>query len=152
MKTCSKCNQTKNLNLFYRNKRNKDGLNYYCKECSNSINNDFRKNRYPLDKQKNRDNQKRWQQRHSKEVKDKKLKAKFNITIKDYNNMLTEQNYSCKICCIKQIDLTINLSVDHCHFTGKIRGLLCNSCNLALGLFKDNIEYLKNAQNYLKQQ
>lgn len=42
------------------------------------------------------------------------------------------------------------LSVDHCHITGNIRGLLCRHCNAGLGLFKDNIELLEKALSYLK--
>ena len=42
------------------------------------------------------------------------------------------------------------LNVDHCHETGKIRGLLCHNCNRALGLFKDNVEFLERAILYLK--
>jgi hypothetical protein len=42
------------------------------------------------------------------------------------------------------------LSVDHCHNTGKIRGILCTKCNTGLGSFKDNIELLMNAIKYLK--
>jgi hypothetical protein len=43
-----------------------------------------------------------------------------------------------------------NLDVDHCHRTGKIRGLLCNSCNQGLGLFKDDEKIMKQAADYLK--
>lgn len=43
------------------------------------------------------------------------------------------------------------LNVDHCHKTGKTRGLLCTNCNIGLGNFKDNIEILKRAIKYLKQ-
>jgi hypothetical protein len=42
------------------------------------------------------------------------------------------------------------LSIDHCHNTGKVRGLLCDHCNKGLGLFKDNIDYLNKAIEYLK--
>ena len=55
----------------------------------------------------------------------------------------------CKICGKHQSELTLSLNVDHCHITGKIRGLLCGNCNKALGLFKDNTKSLKNAINYL---
>ena len=44
----------------------------------------------------------------------------------------------------------MQLVVDHCHKTGKIRGLICDSCNVGLGRFKDNIDNLKNAIKYLE--
>jgi hypothetical protein len=64
--------------------------------------------------------------------------------------MLEEQEHKCAICLTSDTDLDKLLSVDHCHTTGKIRGLLCNNCNLALGNFKDNLNSLENAIKYLK--
>lgn len=73
----------------------------------------------------------------------------FGINIQEYNKMLLAQNYSCKICLTHQSDLKKQLSVDHCHKTGKIRGLLCNLCNTGLGKFKDDVDIMINAINYL---
>lgn len=57
----------------------------------------------------------------------------------------------CKICKDKEKSRTkINLTVDHCHKTGKIRGLLCHSCNVVLGLLKEDINRIKNIINYLE--
>lgn len=81
------------------------------------------------------------------------LKRKFGITIDDYERMHDEQGGVCAICgeyeSVKQNGHANSLSVDHCHDTGKVRGLLCNKCNVALGSFKDSIEMLINAVNYL---
>jgi len=44
-----------------------------------------------------------------------------------------------------------NLLVDHCHVTGKYRGLLCNRCNTSLGFVNDDIELLEKMVNYLKE-
>ena len=79
------------------------------------------------------------------------LKKRFGITLEDFNSMMESQSGVCKIC--KSPELTIdhrtktvrNLAVDHCHTTGKIRGLLCTNCNRALGLFKDSPELLQAA-------
>jgi hypothetical protein len=80
--------------------------------------------------------------------KEYNLKRKFNITSIEYNTMLEKQNNVCAICgntCSK------SLAVDHCHTTGRIRGLLCNNCNRGLGHFKDNPNYLQKAIEYLKE-
>lgn len=59
--------------------------------------------------------------------------------------LFIKQKGKCAIC---KIDMT-SLCIDHCHKTNKIRGLLCNPCNLGLGNFKDNPKYLKKAIKYL---
>ena len=65
--------------------------------------------------------------------------------------MLSAQDSKCKIC-LTQLDYGRNgLQVDHDHVTGKVRGLLCASCNLALGGFKDDPKLLKAATEYLEE-
>lgn len=78
--------------------------------------------------------------------------ARFGITIEEYRAKLEEQEYRCKICNIHQSEIGENkrLVIDHCHETNKIRGLLCPTCNLGLGHFRDSIDTLQSAINYLK--
>jgi hypothetical protein len=71
--------------------------------------------------------------------------------------MHEKQGHVCAICggrntysCTKKVDY--DLYVDHCHSTGKVRGLLCNHCNRGIGLFKDDISNLERAILYLKNQ
>ena len=61
--------------------------------------------------------------------------------------MLSNQSGHCAICINKD---KRKLAVDHCHKTGKIRGLLCSNCNQGLGMFKDNLDFLGRARNYLR--
>ena len=63
--------------------------------------------------------------------------------------MLVQQNYSCGICKKHESEFKYKLRVDHCHTTGKVRELLCNSCNVLLGHSKENINNLNNAIGYL---
>lgn len=83
-------------------------------------------------------------------------KYKYGLTLEEYNRLETEQNNVCAICGNPETQLNVNgeikkLSVDHCHHTGEIRKLLCNSCNSLLGQCKDNIKILQNAIEYLKE-
>jgi len=80
-----------------------------------------------------------------------KLKRRFGITLDDFNEMYKNQGGKCLICDATESMSGHRLAVDHCHITGKIRGLLCKSCNVALGGFKDNIESLKKAIKYLEE-
>jgi len=70
--------------------------------------------------------------------------SKYNITKEIYLEQLEKQDYSCYAC-----DSFENLCIDHCHNTDKFRGILCNNCNISLGLLKDNTETLKKLINYL---
>jgi hypothetical protein len=63
--------------------------------------------------------------------------------------MLEEQDNKCAICKSDNLMHRTKWHVDHCHETGKIRGLLCTLCNVGLGSFKDNKEFLKCAIEYL---
>jgi hypothetical protein len=98
-------------------------------------------------KEKTRDyNKERWLK--LKETKPH-LKAIYNITLEKYNEMFIKQKECCLGCNQHRSLLKRDLCVDHCHVTGKIRGLLCDSCNKALGLIKDDKNILLNLITYL---
>jgi hypothetical protein len=81
------------------------------------------------------------------------LKLRYNITYEDYEKILEDQNYCCAICGEEENGnsrTSGRLFVDHCHSTGKVRGLLCSRCNHGLGHFRDNPNLLNNAIQYLK--
>lgn len=81
------------------------------------------------------------------------LKAKYGITTGQYDEMMSRQGGKCAICGTENgasAKGTKTLSVDHCHSTGSVRGLLCNNCNRAIGLLKDNVAVLESAIMYLK--
>jgi hypothetical protein len=80
--------------------------------------------------------------------KDFKMRKQYGISLLEYDEMLEKQGNRCLICLNKPT-IKKRLSIDHCHETGKVRGLICNSCNLGLGCFKDKIESLHNAVAYL---
>ncbi len=70
-------------------------------------------------------------------------------TLEDYNNLVLEQENKCGLCEKSRIELKKDLLVDHCHKTGGVRKLLCHSCNNGLGMFKDDIQLLNKAIEYL---
>jgi len=81
------------------------------------------------------------------------LNKKYGITLEQYEEMVAKQDNKCAICNKKEtVSLRgklANLSVDHCHKTGKIRSLLCQNCNRALGMLKENYGNFINAILYL---
>ena len=130
-KKCKGCKIIKpRLAFIGRQKRNTPY--HLCRECRANLSNKYRK-KYP----------KKFKEAKRKYI----LKKQFGITIEDYNLMLKKQNGVCGICDKKPIKK--RLAVDHCHNTGKIRGLLCDSCNRGIGQLGDTIEMLKKAVIYL---
>lgn len=78
---------------------------------------------------------------------------KYGLAPGDYERMLTEQSGVCAVCGSEpDIDRhgILRLAIDHCHATGKVRGLLCNNCNAGIGLIGDTIEHLEACIRYLK--
>lgn len=136
-KKCENCKEIKAFSLFYKNRNNKDGLQYYCKVCADT--------NIKLSRQKKEDRITiKEQQRNAH------LKHKYGLTQELFLDKLEEQHYNCAICNSKLEDKGHNTQIDHCHTTGKVRDILCQHCNRGLGSFKDSIENLKIAIKYLE--
>ena len=101
-------------------------------------------------------NRQRNRNRTKDQIKNEFLKSVYKITLNDFDEMVENQKGVCAICGNPEIAKSRyagikRLSVDHNHKTGKVRGLLCGTCNHGLGNFKDDIDLLKKAINYLRQ-
>jgi Autographiviridae endonuclease VII len=82
-------------------------------------------------------------------VRDSQFKCTYGINLEDYNNLVKLHLNGCAIC--KQPCKTGDkLSIDHNHSTNKVRGLLCKTCNTALGLMQEDEELIWNMLEYLK--
>jgi hypothetical protein len=81
--------------------------------------------------------------------------AKYEISRDKYLRMLDEQGNKCKLCGEKESIIRKNgfkkLSIDHCHETNYVRGLLCQKCNTGLGMFREDINLLQKAIEYIKE-
>ena len=74
---------------------------------------------------------------------------KYGLTLQDYNDLLWKQNYKCALCKTDNHNGN-GWHIDHCHNSNKVRGILCNNCNVGLGHFKDDVKLLKVAIEYLQ--
>jgi hypothetical protein len=154
-KICCKCNIEKDITEFCGDKSAKDGYTYQCKVCRNEKYKEYYRNNTDKVKAKSlaqRENRQAFYQSEAGILSSRKshLKRMFGITLEEYNVMSEEQGHVCKICKQPETAVRLNvLSVDHCHSTGKIRGLLCSDCNRGIGLLKDNPSYLTEAAKYL---
>lgn len=79
------------------------------------------------------------------------MKRSYRLGFKEYEQMLFSQNGVCAICSGEppKNQHKTRLNIDHCHTTGKVRGLLCDACNRAIGLLKDSPDLLNKAISYL---
>ncbi len=76
------------------------------------------------------------------------IKRTYGITMEELEALLVSQNHQCGICKCP-VDCIVS-NIDHCHKTGKVRGVLCLKCNSGIGLLQDSIEVVAAALHYLK--
>jgi hypothetical protein len=123
-KQCAHCKQLLTADLFTKDSRRKDRLRCYCKQCY--------KFKYGSPDKK----------------RDQALRYTYGINQKDYENLLRKQEGGCAICGCQPGNKP--LSVDHCHKTGKVRGLLCQKHNVAIGLLNEDPVLFDAAKRYLQ--
>ena len=144
MKECTTCKTEKPFTDFYRSKNYNGGYGYRCKSCDTIA-------------------RKEYEARHPKRVKGSHRRAnmlnKYGLTVERYDEMWAEQSGKCVICSVGMVNIHTDgdsknksntANIDHCHDTGKVRGILCATCNKGLGLFYDRVDLLENAINYLR--
>lgn len=131
-KRCPICGELKERSEYWKWKSRQDGLAAYCIPCFTERNANWNKNNPEKAK--------------SAAIATSR-KLRFGISREEYSQMLVNQNNSCAIC---KKEIKWEAHVDHCHTTGKIRGLLCRNCNLGLGGFKDNIDTIRKAIDYVQ--
>jgi hypothetical protein len=122
---CLDCGQEKPVEDFPRNRSSGTGRGVYCKPCHNARGRETRRRLYGGS-------------RHYH------LKRRYGIGAADFDALLTEQGMLCPICLKRPAE-----HVDHDHKTKKVRGILCEQCNGGLGQFKDNVQTIRNAIEYL---
>ncbi len=123
-KRCSKCLEVKNTDDFSIDKYTSTGFSSNCRCCIKSNN----KENAELNKKRS-------------------AKYRYGVSDEEYNELMTVTN--CQICD-KRFDTKNIKNIDHCHETGRVRGILCTKCNQGLGMFHDKVVVLEKAITYLK--
>ena len=159
MKKCARCGELKVHSAFRKNSQLKSGLHSYCLNCDKKIKMNYKKSARGREmnsiwekSEKARSAQQKYRssEKAKNNVRNRHLKRVFGITQDEYLKMLSSQNERCAICEKHYSYQNRRLDIDHDHETGKIRGLLCNPCNRAIGRFEHNTMLMKKAINYLK--
>jgi hypothetical protein len=149
-KQCRTCLKYLPLDAFYRNPTAKSGYQASCKECKKqNVKKWCEANPDRVKRAKKKHHGKSWRRR-----KNNQMRTLYGIDVETYEKLFAEQNGLCAVCkkpeTLKRGDVVVNLSLDHCHTTGKIRGLLCANCNNGMGRFKDDPALLRAAAEYLE--
>ncbi len=171
MKYCKRCQKTLAEELFYTDKTKKDGLSSRCKDCvraesrashHNPKNPSGRKKRRDTwvtrNKEKIMDYQRVYRAKHREKVRiynrnymriksQKHRLDKYGIDDATFISMMERQKGSCGMCA-RIFGEGIAPQIDHCHKTGKVRGLLCLNCNIRLGYFESEVFHAQ-ATKYL---
>ncbi len=137
MKKCSKCGQLKPLEAFGKARTCKDGHRSQCKECWVPYHRAYN--------EKHRD-------RLSVQRKEAHLRREYGLSLEDYWKLIVLQGNRCAVCGGMEPGGTSGeWNVDHSHEMDQVRGLVCWSCNVLLGMCHENPEILKAALRYLEE-
>ena len=128
-RTCMTCGEEIIIPEFYFRDKKTGRRHSACKECDKAR----VKARHQANPERTRNND---------------LKRNYGITLEEHTKMYENQNGVCAICKKPGDGKWKKLCVDHCHTTGKVRGLLCKRCNIALGEVGDNISTLQKMIEY----
>jgi hypothetical protein len=130
MKTCCICKKEKDTSEFYPRKERPGKVLSQCKDCRKKAS-------------------AAWMRTDAAKLKQRihHFKSKYGITLEQYDVLMSSQYGRCPICSVELA--TTNADLDHCHATGRVRGILCHNCNVAIGLLKDNADLCKAASAYL---
>lgn len=142
-KRCQRCSGLKSVLDFHKDSSKTDGLLIYCRDCQRKI------NKINRSRPESKEIRKITRVKHKEKERDWALRRRYGITLEQFRYIFDYQGKRCALCRSDKSDKN-NFVVDHCHKTGKIRGILCSYCNRALGMFKDSPEVLEKAISYLK--
>lgn len=134
-KKCTGCGIVKFVSEFHKSKSEVWGVRARCKLCIKAQCAEIYKENI---------RQKRFSNKRSH------YRTSYGITLEDVDTLRKQQKGRCLICRRKEKDLNHILRVDHCHETGRVRGLLCHNCNCGLGHLRDDPKLLERAIIYLR--
>lgn len=147
LKICTKCGREKSVeNDFYLNRTGKRSRPR-CKKCMDDDHKEYMKKKLEITPDYNRS---KWQKHVTTGMRRKyKMRQMYGITLEQYEEIFVDQKGICPICSLELIRGRTSV-IDHSHVTGKVRGIIHQRCNNALGNFLDSPEICKRAADYLE--
>ena len=157
---CSSCGEFKPVDAYSKNKASSDGLQYHCRVCQKR-----RWDARPVEERRAHyravDERRRQEKREyaaaryrdqRERIRDIQLRHAYGIGVEEYDRILATQDGGCAVCGVAINPNGRRLAVDHCHITGRVRGLLCHLCNVAIGAMRDDPTRLRSAALYVETQ
>lgn len=163
-KKCTGCAEVKDFSDFAKNRSKKDGLQDLCRPCSTVAHREFylrnkerlhakrresHANRTPEQVRQDREKRKQYRLENRDRLRDQKAEQRLKLSPGTRQDLLEEQNGCCAICGKPETE-EHRLHIDHCYATQQVRGLLCNNCNLAIGLLRDDEDVALAAAEYIR--
>ena len=161
IKQCTKClGKPQPLENFYKSKRGLYGHKSQCKVCDKYQHKEWvtanpdkvakiDRRHAVANPEKCRAKKKRWQKKYPEKVNAKRIEKLYGLNSVQYNALFEYQKDLCALCKRHKSANALGLHVDHNHANKRVRGLLCPSCNQALGLLQDSPELCQLASIYL---
>ena len=152
---CKRCNKFHPLSDFTIGERldRRNGREELVLQCklARRVNQAFNKKKQPLKNKYNPDGELTHKEWRDLRTYLRKIEKVYGVTEERFNKMFLDQRGCCKICGVHQKDLNYRLNIDHNHDTKEVRALLCYGCNHGIGNFKEDINKMQKAINYLKE-
>ena len=166
LRQCKSCRETKPITEFYKRQQDPPLYKSQCKACLNAkvmayqrtnAGKEVRKKAFKkwrdgnleFAKKISRESNRRGRAEDPRRFKSYELKARYGISLEEYEAILATQGGKCAICNAQEPRGRGMFHVDHCHDTSNIRGLLCIDCNLGIGKLKDSADLTARATKYL---
>ena len=150
MRTCSKCKEPKADTEFAVRDNSTGRLHAQCRKCQS----DYRKKHYEDNLDKYKRKARSWSKSNPMNGAYTKVKKHYAGTYSEFVSEVKALRRDCgNKCCVCGDDeskLSRRLCIDHCHASGRLRGLLCDSCNLALGKLRENFSIVMRLADYVK--
>ena len=147
MKVCKKCRVEKPYSEFHISQQGVKGP-IYKSQCKVCVRKKQVEKYHTLTEEQKKQRREKSNCYNTEYRQQYNLRTRFGLTTEDFSAIIVEQNFMCKICGVG-FEEKVKPQVDHCHETGKVRGLLCRNCNTSLGLLKENPETLRSMIDYL---
>jgi hypothetical protein len=128
----------------------KNGVFKNCRQCARLKANEWHRANRMRSNESSRQTYIKNREKRLVQSRDRVLKVKYGLSREQYEGLFVLQNNKCaNLGCLADISIASS-HVDHCHTTGKLRGILCKNCNWALGLLKDKTQAIKGLGQYLE--